>query len=124
VYLLCEEGAGVEVIVLKPKYGEKIIASSTDGFNLEIMVNDMGRTLQNCGEWTLSVVEGGDELFSGSICSCFNDAEEEHVIESCHLSTHFALPATGLHFECVVVCVKVVCVCVRACMRAFVFVYV
>lgn len=58
-----------------PKQGEPIIASYTDGFNMVFVLDDMGRTRQNCGHWTLSVVESDREVFSGvhrpCICSFF-----------------------------------------------------
>lgn len=67
--------AGLELRVASPKQGEPIIASYTDGFNMVFVLDDMGRTRQNCGHWTLSVVESDREVFSGvhrpCICSFF-----------------------------------------------------
>ena len=64
--------AGLELRVAKPKQGEPIIASYTDGFNMVFVLDDMGRTRQTCGHWTLSVVESDREIFSGghSPCAC------------------------------------------------------
>ena len=65
VCLVLELCAGIRVRVVKPKAGERIIASITDGFLMQMLITDMDVTRQNCSELTFSVVEGPDELFTG-----------------------------------------------------------
>jgi hypothetical protein len=65
VLVACGLCAGVEVEVRWPRAGETIVASVTDGFRMDIMLDNIGRTRRNCGELLLSVVEGQQELFAG-----------------------------------------------------------
>jgi hypothetical protein len=87
--------APLELRVASPRQGEPIIASHTDGFLMVFVLDDMGRTRRNCGEWTLSVVESEREIFAGSICSCFSDEHDEELMESCVLKSYFGLPTSA-----------------------------
>ena len=89
--------AGVEVEVRWPRAGETIVASVSDGFTMSLMLKDIARTRQNCGELMLSVVEadGGEEVFAGSLCSCIRDEPQGHVIEWCIMNTLFDLASSA-----------------------------
>ena len=48
VLVACGMCAGVEVEVMWPRAGETIFASVTDGFRMDIMLDNIGSTHLNC----------------------------------------------------------------------------
>ena len=90
VCFVLEECSSVRVTVLRPRADEHVFASRTDGFGMNILVEGMGRTPQNCGEWRLSIYEGERELSVQSLCTCFGD--DQAFMNSCSLNVYFHHP--------------------------------
>jgi hypothetical protein len=83
VVVACGLCAGVEV----QEQGKKTVGCEC--FTMSLMLKDIARTRRNCGELLLSVVEADEskEVFAGSLCSCFSDEPQGHVIEFCNMKT-------------------------------------
>ena len=96
--LIAELVAGLSLRVLFPKPGARIVASETDGFLMEIFVDGMDRTRRDCGEWTMSIVEGDTELFASreALCSCFEpDEHDDMLMSSCIIKSVFRRPSSA-----------------------------
>lgn len=93
VFFVLEGCSSVRVTVLRPRADEHVFVSRTDGFGMKILVEGMGRTPQNCGEWRLSIYEGERELSVQSLCTCFGD--DQAFMNSCSLNVYFHHPQSG-----------------------------